>query len=130
MNVPFITRGTGKRRALTQTEANARIAELEQQLATVTAENNQLLYAVGRAAITAKRLDDANKRIIRQAADIARLRQTVINTRPRITVAPAALDRPYVAAVPVPYPVPVGRSTANEQTQPLPLLELPAATAA
>lgn len=125
LNVPF-TRGKGSHRALTLTEANDRIRDLEEQLQKVTAENDRLLCAVGRGAITAEKLDKANRRIIRQAADLARLRQAVINARPRITKVPA-LARPYVAAVPIPYPVPVGRSTANEETQQLPILDLPAA---
>jgi hypothetical protein len=62
---------------------------------------------------------------IRAKAEQARLRQAVINARPRITETVQRLDRPYVSHVQIPYPVPVGRSTANEETQQLAVLDQP-----
>lgn len=126
MNIrnPF-ARGSGSRRVLTLTEANGRIRDLEKRVDELAAENDELLCAVGRGTIDRAKLAGANRRIIRQAADIARLRQAVINARPRITVVDSPLDRPYVAGVPIPYPVPVGRCTANDETQQLPILDQP-----
>jgi hypothetical protein len=48
-----------------------------------------------------------HRRVIRAEADKKRLRQAVINARPRITVAVQRLDRPYIAQVQTtPYPLP------------------------
>jgi hypothetical protein len=72
-------------------------------------------------------------KVVRAEADVRRLVASLKNTQkalryaqPRITVVNAAMDRPYVAGVPIPYPVPVGRSTANDHTQELPILDRPA----
>lgn len=72
-------------------------------------------------------------KVVRAEADVRRLVASLKNTQkalryaqPRITIVNAAMDRPYVAGVPIPYPVPVGRSTVNDRTQELPILDLPA----
>lgn len=62
---------------------------------------------------------------IRAKAEQERLRRAVVNARPRITVAEQQLDRPYVSAVQLPYPVPVGRDTSNDETQQLPVIDQP-----
>lgn len=69
-----------------------RIAGLEQQLAVAVAEVKRL-----------------QQRVIRDAADKARLRQAVIAARPRITVVQTDLVRPYAPVVVLPYisPLPV-----------------------
>ncbi|SFT31868.1 hypothetical protein [Streptomyces sp. ok210] len=64
--------------------------------------------------------------VIRDGAEKTRLRQAVINARPRITETVQRLDRPYVSHVQIPYPVPVQPAdTVNEQTQQMPILDLP-----
>lgn len=75
------------------------------------------------------RVKELGDRVVRQSADLARLRQALIQARPKVHVMPSRLDRPYVpAAVQVPYPVPVAaRDTSNDTTQPLPILDRPAA---
>lgn len=70
-------------------------------------------------------------RVIRNAADLARLRQTVINTRWRITPVPCELVRPYSPEVVLPYVSPVPyRDTSNDDTQNIALADLPNAVAA
>jgi hypothetical protein len=87
---------------------SARLAQLEAERDAAVAEVRQL-----------------QRKVWRDAANLERLRQAVINARPRITYTVQALDRPYVSHVQVPYPVPVGSSSANETTQELPILDLP-----
>ncbi|MER5461612.1 hypothetical protein ABT010_13180 [Streptomyces sp. NPDC002668] len=65
------------------------------------------------------------QKVWRDAADKQRLRQAVINARPLITEVVQRLDRPFVSHVQLPYPVPVGRSTANDETQQLPIVDQP-----
>lgn len=77
----------------------------------------------GRLKARVKELGD---KVIRGAANEARLRQAVINARPRITQVPTDLVRPYSPVVQWPYVSPVPyRSTANDETQQLPVIELP-----
>lgn len=64
-------------------------------------------------------------KVIRSAAEQERLRQAVINARPRITEVVQRLDRPYVSHVQVPYPVPVGRDMSNETTQEMAIVDQP-----
>jgi hypothetical protein len=59
-----------------------------------------------------KRVKELGDKVIRAGAEHERLRQAVINARPRITETVQRLDRPYVSHVQVPYPVPVGDATA------------------
>lgn len=130
-----------------------RIAALEARLAQVEADNQALIAAnedlVGalarsivhgcqdemRIAVAEEengrlkaRVKELGDKVIRAGAEHARLRQAVINARPRITEAVQRLDRPYVSHVQIPYPVPVGRSTANDETQRLPVIDLPQPT--
>jgi hypothetical protein len=64
---------------------------------------------------------------IRAKAEQERLRRAVINARPKISVAVQPLDRPYISYVRFPYPVPVGQTKANDETQQLPVIEQPKA---
>jgi hypothetical protein len=74
------------------TRAGIRIGDLEAELAAAVAEVRQL-----------------QRRVWRDAANVARLRQAVINARPRITVVDTQLVRPFAPEVALPYvsPVPV-----------------------
>ncbi|MFD9222040.1 hypothetical protein ACFWDI_18960 [Streptomyces sp. NPDC060064] len=89
-----------------------RIARLEAELAAAVAEVKQL-----------------QQKTYRDAANLQRLRQAVINARPLITSVTQRLDRPYVSHVQLPYPVPVGRDMSSETTQELPILDQPEPTA-
>lgn len=65
-------------------------------------------------------------RVICNAADLARLRQAVIQARPRITEVPCELVRPYSPEVVLPYVSPVPyRDTSGETTQNTALVDLP-----
>lgn len=141
------TRSAGKHSAAGQkaTRANAAlIKQLKEDNAALIATNEDLVCELTRSLIrgmqeaTARSeaetenaaLKAANKnladKVIRAGAEHARLRQAVINARPRITETVQRLDRPYVSHVQVPYPVPVqSAETTNEQTQQLPILDLP-----
>ncbi|MGW2861866.1 hypothetical protein [Streptomyces sp. NPDC001205] len=119
------------------------IFQLEKDNATVTEANETLVCELTRAMIRAcqdrMRIAQAEAernaavaevkrlqaKVIRAGAEHARLRQAVITARPRFSVAVQQLDRPYVSNVQLPYQVPVGRSTSNETTQALPLIDLP-----
>jgi hypothetical protein len=125
-------------------------AELRAHLRGVVAENGQLVAGVEdrerelhaallrgcqdamliaqlRAENTAVKAanEEWRRTTIRAKAEQERLRRAVINARPRIGVAYQQLDRAYVSHVQIPYPVPVGKSTANDETQQLPIVELP-----
>ena len=66
------------------------------------------------------RVKELGDKVIRAEADKQRLRQAVINARPRITYTVQRLDRPYVSHVQVPYPVPgsqTGWGAAPEQQE-------------
>lgn len=65
------------------------------------------------------------QKTIRDGANLERLRKAVVDARPRITHVVQRLDRPYVSHVQLPYPVPVGQSTANETAQQLPIVDQP-----
>ena len=75
-----------------------------------------------------RRVKELGDKVIRAGAEHQRLRQAVINARPRIGVAVQRLDRPYVSHVQVPYPVPVGQCTAHDETQQLPVIDQPTNT--
>lgn len=148
MSLTLLPRGTGARRA------EDRIAELEAQLAqtqadnrALVADNEDLTRALAAAVILScqdemrvaiaeeengrlkARVKELGDKVIRGAANEARLRQAVINARPRITQVPTELVRPYSPEVVLPYVSPVPyRSTANDETQQLPVIELPATT--
>lgn len=66
------------------------------------------------------------RRVIQNGANLARLRQAVVNARPRIMPVPCEMVRPYSPEVVLPYVSPVPhRDTSNETTQTLPLVDLP-----
>jgi hypothetical protein len=128
-----------------------RIADLEAQLAQASADNQALIGAnedlvceLTRAVIRScqdemriavaeeengrlkARVKELSDKVIRGAAEHARLRQAVINARPRITKVDTQLVRPYAPAVVLPYVSPVPyRDSSSEQTQQLPILDLP-----
>lgn len=65
-------------------------------------------------------------KVIRAGAEHARLRQAVIQARPRITEVPSEMVRPYSPDVVLPYVSPVPyRDTSSETTQTLPLIDIP-----
>jgi len=67
--------------------------------------------------------------LIRAKAEQDRLRQAVVNARPRIREVPTDLVRPYSPVVCLPYVSPVPyRDTSNDETQELPILEQPSRT--
>lgn len=115
----------------------ARVQELEAATETLTCELTRALLRgmqdatslaeqrIENAALIAK-VRELSDKVVRGAADQARLRRAVINARPRITETVQRLDRPYVSHVQIPYPVPVqSADTTNEVTQQLPILDLP-----
>lgn len=129
---------TGKHRAGDRiAELEARVRELEASEAMVTCElTRALLRGMQDATSLAEqrnentaliaKVKELSGKAIRGAADQARLRQAVINARPRITETVQRLDRPYVSYVQIPYPVPVQPAdTSNDETQAIPLLDLP-----
>ena len=64
--------------------------------------------------------------LIRAKAEQERLRQAVINARPRIREVDTQLVRPYSPVVQLPYVSPVPyRDTSNDATQELPILDRP-----
>ncbi|MFE7233980.1 hypothetical protein ACFVAF_25590 [Streptomyces sp. NPDC057596] len=76
-----------------------------------------------------RRVRELSDKVIRGAAEQARLRQAVINARPRIREVPTDLVRPYSPVVVLPYVSPVPHhDTSNDQTQPLPILDQPQTT--
>ncbi len=108
-----------------------RTTQRDTAVAAVNKRDKAMAKAVERIADLEEQLKTQAGKVVRRDAELRRLaaclketQQQLANTRPRITKV-AAMDRPYVAAVPIPYPVPVGRCTANDETQELALLELP-----
>jgi polyribonucleotide nucleotidyltransferase len=96
-----------------------RIADLEAQLADIEPK------AAERDAAVAE-LQRLQQRAIRDAADKERLRQAVINARPRITAVDTQLVRPFAPEVVLPYVSPVPyRDNSSEMTQELPLIYVP-----
>lgn len=87
------------------------------------AHNLQLEADLAAAVAEVKRLQ---AKVIRSAAEQERLRQAVINARPRITQVDTQLVRPFAPEVVLPYVSPVPyRDTSGETTQELPLIDLP-----
>ncbi|MFJ4925368.1 hypothetical protein [Streptomyces sp. NPDC088736] len=143
MSIIISTRGGRHTTAHRIAELEARNAELEAENAALVGANEDLVCELTRVIVRScndelriaaaeeengrlkARVKALGDKVIRAGAEHARLRQAVINARPRISVAVQQLDRPYVSHVQVPYPVPVGRSTANDETQLLPLIEQP-----
>lgn len=131
----FRTPGSGKHRTATFAEKDHQIEQLTAALAESERAHQataaDLDAALAREAAKDRRLADADARlktwagkIVRVEAEHRRLRQAVINARPRITYAEPPLVPPY-AALSLPYPVPVqGRDTSAETTQQMPILDL------
>ncbi|MEU2403342.1 hypothetical protein ABZ609_03315 [Streptomyces rubiginosohelvolus] len=133
-----LTHPSGKHRADDRIdELAARVRELEAENESLTCELTRTLLrgmqdatALAEQCTTNQELIDRvkklNARVIRDGAEKQRLRQAVINARPRITEVVQRLDRPYVSHVQVPYPVPVQPAdTSNDETQAIPLIYLP-----
>ena len=147
MTITLPWQGTGSRaRHAGQTPAQLKdqIRQLLADNATVIADNSDLNCAVHRALTNS--MQDAmliaqlqaerdlavaqvralQRRVIADAAHLARLRQAVINARPRITPVPCELVRPYSPDVVLPYVSPVPyRDPRNETTQNIALIDLP-----
>ena len=139
------TPSTGRHSASARiAELEARIAVLEADKAALVAANEQLACDLTRTVIRASQdamwraqADEENGRlktrvrqlgdkVIRAGAEQQRLRQAVINARPRIMQVPSQMVRPYAPEAVWPYVSPVPyRSTANDETQQLPVIELP-----
>lgn len=134
----LLNTATGKHRA------SDRIAELEAEVADLKATIEELTCELTRTLLRGMqdatalsearteieqlvaRVKEYGDKVIRAGAEKARLRQAVINARPRIDVTVQRLDRPYVSYVQIPYPVPVQPvDTSNETTQAIPLIDLP-----
>jgi hypothetical protein len=129
---------TAKHRAVDRIpQLEARVRELEAEVESLTCElTSTLIRGMQDATVLAdaqsenKALKGRNRElantVIRNGAEKARLRQAVINARPRITETVQRLDRPYVSHVQIPYPVPVQPAdTTNVDTQQMPILDLP-----
>ncbi|MCX4809066.1 hypothetical protein OG601_46970 [Streptomyces sp. NBC_01239] len=112
-----------------QLAANAYRADDEIHTALIRGCQDAMLIAQLRAENTAvkKANEEWRRTVIRAKAEQERLRRAVVNARPKISVAVQPLDRPYISHVQFPYPVPVGQSTANDETQQLPVIEQPKA---
>lgn len=137
-------RTLAKHAGKTPTELKADIARLETDNAAAIAGNEDLVCALASAVVRGcqdsmriaqvetelaaavreiKRLQD---RTCRDAANLERLRQAVINARPRITVVDTQLVRPYAPEIVLPYVSPVPHhDTSNETTQQLPIVDIP-----
>lgn len=125
-------------------ELEAKLAQVEADNEALIAANEDLVCELTRSIIRGSqdairkaeaeeengRLKAANETLrhatIRAKAEQDRLRQAVINARPRIREVPTDLVRPYSPVVVLPYVSPVPhRSTANDETQQLPVLDQP-----
>jgi hypothetical protein len=136
--------------------ADDRIADLEARLAQAEADNQTLIatnetlvceltrtilsaseYSI-RSAVAEEenvrlkaRVRELADKVIRGAGEQARLRQAVVNARPRITVVDTQMVRPYITGFRLPYlsAIPY-RDTSAEETQALPVLDWPTYPAA
>lgn len=130
----------GRHRAATRAELEARIRFLEKANEQLTCDLTKSILRASQDAMWRAQADEENARlkarvrelgdkVIRGAAEHARLRQAVINARPRIREVPTELVRPFAPVVQMPYVSPVPyRSTATDETQQLPVIELPQRT--
>lgn len=89
--------GHGRRRLspAQQRDLQARLATREQQLDQVAFDYCDLKQQHEKAVAEIRRLQD---QVIRQAADKERLRQAVVNARPRITAVAARAEEPMSPA--------------------------------
>jgi hypothetical protein len=127
-----------------ENEQDDYVQQLEAENQALSKENEQLACDLTRLVIRAsqdamwraqadeengrlkKRVRELGDKVIRAGAEHARLRQAVINARPRIREVPTEMVRPFAPVVQLPYVSPVPyRSTANDETQQLPVIELP-----
>lgn len=125
-------------------ELEARLAQVEADNQALIARNEELVCELTNAILSASRYslqaaaaEEENGRLLKANADLRhttirakaeqeRLRQAVVNARPRIREVPSAMVRPYSPVVVLPYVSPVPhRSTANDETQQLPALDRP-----
>lgn len=130
------------RHSRTNPELRARRAEADnvQLIATIEDQARDLHTALIRGCQDAMRIAwleeqraglvahcrDLSHKTIRARAEQARLRQAVINARPRIREVPTDLVRPYSPVVCLPYVSPAPhRNISNDETQQLPILDRP-----
>ncbi|NUP38942.1 MAG: hypothetical protein HOY76_18485 [Streptomyces sp.] len=125
-------------------ELEARLAQAEADNQALIAANEDLVCELTRTILDASRhsmraavaeeengrlkarVRELGDKVIRAGAEHARLRQAVVNARPRIREVPTALVRPFAPEVVLPYVSPVPyRSTANDETQQLPVIDMP-----
>ena len=145
MSLTLLARGTGTRRAEDRiAELEARLTQVEADNVALTAANEDLVCDLTRAVVRScqdgiriAELETENKamltgikqlqgKVIRAGAEHQRLRQAVINARPRIREVDTQLVRPYSPVVVLPYVSPVPhRDTSNDDTQELPILDRP-----
>lgn len=142
------TATTGRHSASYQ-ELDARVRRLEADNRALIASNEDLTCALTKALVRGcqdsmriavaeaenrqlrARVQQLGDKVIRGAAEHARLRKAVIDARPRITVAPSAMVRPFAPEVVLPYVSPVPyRATANDETQQLAIIDQPKPPAA
>ncbi|KOU59907.1 hypothetical protein ADK57_32065 [Streptomyces sp. MMG1533] len=106
-------------------DGDAKAADLHTALIRGCQDSMRIAQLQAERDALVKANEDLRHATIRAKAEQERLRRAVINARPRITVAYQNLDRPYISHVQIPYPVPVGQSTANDETQQLPIVDQP-----
>lgn len=138
-----LTTAPGKHTAAYR-ELEARLAQVEADNRALIARNEELvceltgtILSASRYSLRAAAAEEENGRLkqaneewrrttVRAKAEQERLRQAVINARPRIREVPSAMVRPFAPVVVLPYVSPVPyRSTANDETQKLPVLDQP-----
>jgi phosphoenolpyruvate carboxylase len=125
-------------------ELEARLAQVEADNQALIARNEELvceltstILSASRYSLRAAAAEDENGRLLKANADLRhttirakaeqeRLRQAVVNARPKLHPVPTDLVRPFAPVVVLPYVSPVPhRSTANDETQQLPVLDRP-----
>jgi hypothetical protein len=111
-----------------QLAANAYRAADEIHTALIRGCQDAMLIAQLRAENTAvkKANEEWRRTVIRAKAEQERLRQAVVKARPKIHPVPTELARPFAPVVQWPYVPPLPyQSTANDETQQLPVLDWP-----
>lgn len=125
-------------------ELEARVQQLEADNEALIAANEDLVCDLTRTIIRAcqnemriaiaeeenGRLKAANEELrrktVRAQAEQERLRRAVVAARPKPREVPSEMVRPFAPVVVLPYVSPVPyRSTANDETQQLPILDQP-----
>lgn len=111
-----------------QLAANAYRAADEIHTALIRGCQDAMLIAQLRAenAAVKKANEEWRRTVIRAKAEQERLRQAVIKARPKLHPVPTELARPFAPVVQWPYVPPLPyQSTANDETQQLPVLDWP-----